>query len=63
MYKYKISATIIRPGGLPVQWVHYTEKVMTLAECEKMLTRKMRIKNVTIISKAQIENFKCSELS
>ncbi len=35
---YKITATIIKPGNLPVQWTRYSRKKMTQFECEKMFT-------------------------
>ncbi|EFK1743236.1 hypothetical protein AW119_27820 [Escherichia coli] len=36
--RYKITATIIRPGGLPVQWIRYSDRKMTVTECEKMFS-------------------------
>ncbi|MEB7742600.1 DUF1187 family protein [Escherichia coli] len=33
--RYKITVTIIRPGGLPVQWTRYSDSKMTVTECEK----------------------------
>ncbi|EIO6658829.1 DUF1187 family protein [Escherichia coli] len=36
--RYKITATIIKPGNLPVNWIRYSEKKMTPKECEKMFS-------------------------
>ncbi|EFC0622924.1 DUF1187 family protein [Escherichia coli] len=36
--RYKITATIIRPGNLPVKWTRYSDRQMTRIECEKMLS-------------------------
>lgn len=33
---YKITATLVKPGGLPVSWTWYSEKKLTQQECEKM---------------------------
>lgn len=34
--RYKITATIIKPGNMPVQWLRYQDSEMTFAECEKL---------------------------
>ncbi len=36
--RYKITATIIKPGNLPVHWTRYSEKKMTPQECERMFS-------------------------
>ncbi|WP_321162008.1 DUF1187 family protein [Escherichia coli] len=35
--RYKITATIIKPGNMPVQWLRYQDSEMTFAECENCL--------------------------
>ncbi|EFD4923056.1 DUF1187 family protein [Escherichia coli] len=34
--RYKITATIIKPGNMPVQWLRYQDSEMTFTECEKL---------------------------
>ncbi|EPB2022168.1 DUF1187 family protein [Escherichia coli] len=36
--RYKITATIIKPGNPPVSWIRYSGNKMTRAECEKMFS-------------------------
>lgn len=36
--RYKITATIVKSGNLPVKWTRYSGIAMTRAECEKMFS-------------------------
>ncbi|EEU1427933.1 DUF1187 family protein [Escherichia coli] len=36
--RYKITATIIKPGNPPVGWTRYSGNRMTRAECERMFS-------------------------
>ncbi|WP_085432353.1 DUF1187 family protein [Escherichia coli] len=36
--RYKITATIIKPGNLPVDWTRYSGNKMTRTECENMFS-------------------------
>ncbi|HEI3268269.1 TPA: DUF1187 family protein [Escherichia coli] len=36
--RYKITAAIIKPGGMPVRWTRYSRNKMTLLECEKLFS-------------------------
>ncbi|MCU6343557.1 DUF1187 family protein [Escherichia coli] len=36
MVRYKITATLMKPGNPPVLWTRYSENKMTRTECEKM---------------------------
>ncbi|MEB7294920.1 DUF1187 family protein [Escherichia coli] len=36
--RYKITATIIKPGNPPVDWTCYSGNRMTRAECERMFS-------------------------
>lgn len=38
MARYKITATLMKPGSLPVQWTRYSERKLTQSECKKMFT-------------------------
>ncbi|ECG3145586.1 DUF1187 family protein [Salmonella enterica subsp. enterica serovar Weybridge] len=35
---YKITATIIKPRGMPVLWTRFTRRRMTKSQCEKMFS-------------------------
>ncbi|CAD5645305.1 Rac prophage; predicted protein [Escherichia coli] len=36
--RYRITATIMKPGNLPVLWTRYSGHRMTRTECEKMFS-------------------------
>ncbi|HHQ9216974.1 TPA: DUF1187 family protein [Escherichia coli] len=58
-FRYKITATIIKPGSLPAQWIHYSKSRMTRAECEKMFSPP-REPGRSFGDKAKLENFSCT---
>lgn len=37
--RYRITATIHKPGGAPVSWTYYSAHRMTSVQCEKMLSK------------------------
>lgn len=39
---YKITATIEKEGGTPVNWTRYSKSKLTKSECEKMLSEKKK---------------------
>ncbi|EFN8469011.1 DUF1187 family protein [Escherichia coli] len=59
--RYKITATIIRPGGLPVQWTRYSGNRMTHAECEKMFFIPKEPGRSCGVS-VRVENFRCEKM-
>ncbi len=56
--RYKIMATITKPGGMPVQWTRYSREKMTQAECEKMFTSP-GTPGKTYVHRPKVENFRC----
>ncbi|HGJ5876716.1 MAG TPA: DUF1187 family protein [Arsenophonus sp.] len=36
--KYQIEATIVKNGGAPVYWWHYSDKELSRQDCLKMLS-------------------------
>lgn len=58
---YKITATVIRPGGLPVEWVRFSESEMTKEQCEKLLF-KPREAGKSFGEQAMLENFSCARV-
>ncbi|WP_338900131.1 DUF1187 family protein [Escherichia coli] len=54
--RYKITATIIKPGNMPVQWLRYHDQKMTHAECEKLFTP---VKEYGRHIGVRVENFRC----
>lgn len=57
---YKITATIIKPGNHPIRWVHYSDKKLTLAECERMFSDR-NVRGKPRGDKAKIKNFCCEK--
>ncbi|EFA5471461.1 TPA: DUF1187 family protein [Escherichia coli] len=55
---YKITATIMKPGSLPVQWTRYSKTRMTRAECEKMFSVPKE-PGRSFGDKVQVEDFRC----
>ncbi|HAW2817212.1 TPA: DUF1187 family protein [Escherichia coli] len=56
--RYKITATIIKPGSLPAQWIRYSERRMTEVECQKMFSPP-RESGRSFGDKVNLENFCC----
>ncbi len=59
--RYKIMATLTKPGGMPVQWIRYSRYKMTQAECEKMFTpsTKGKVLGRTGAYRLKVDNFQC----
>ena len=60
--RYKITAIIIKPGSLPIKWTRFSERRMTLIECEKMFTLPKETGR-SFGDKIRIENFCCKNIS
>ncbi|EFJ8390744.1 TPA: DUF1187 family protein [Escherichia coli] len=60
--RYKITAIIIKPGSLPIKWTRFSERRMTLIECEKMFTLPKETGR-SFGDKIRIENFCCKKIS
>ncbi|WP_330983654.1 MULTISPECIES: DUF1187 family protein [Enterobacterales] len=58
MTKFKVTATVIKPGNTPTNWTRFTEKKLTKTECEKMLSVNKEV-GVGIEAKVNLENFSC----
>lgn len=58
MYKYKVSGTITKPGGTPIEWVHFSDKKLTRAECEKRLSVP-KVIGICTDERVTITNFQC----
>ena len=56
--RYKITATIIKPGNPPVFWTRYSGNKMTRAECEKMLSIPKE-PGRSFGDKIKVQNFRC----
>lgn len=59
--RYKITATIIRPGGMPVRWIRYSENKMTHTECEKMFFIPKE-PGRSCGDLVRVENFRCEKM-
>lgn len=57
---FKISATIIKPGGTPAEWVRFSRHKMTLIECEKMFFRSKEA-GKSFGEQVRLENFRCEK--
>lgn len=58
---YKITATVTRPGGLPVEWTRFSKEKMTHLQCEKLLA-KPKVAGQTYEDKVHVENLKCVKI-
>ena len=61
MYKYKISGTINKPGGTPIEWVHFSKIPLTRVECEKRLSIP-KVIGVCSDERVTITNFQCVQV-
>ncbi|MFZ4218681.1 DUF1187 family protein [Enterobacter ludwigii] len=59
MTKYKITATVNKPGNSPIEWIRYSPEKLTRAQCEKMLSIKKEAGKSTE-EKVTLENFSCA---
>ncbi|HBM3231508.1 DUF1187 family protein [Klebsiella michiganensis] len=55
---FKITATIIKPGGTPAEWLRFSKDKMTREQCEKMLFRDKEA-GKSFGDKVRLENFRC----
>ena len=56
---YKITATILKPGGLPVEWMRMSKEKLTSSQCEKMLSRSKEVGKAAE-EQVRVKNFKCT---
>lgn len=56
--KYKITATVIKHGGAPTTWIHYSEKKLTQTQCVKMLSTRTQV-GKTVSVKVTLSDFVC----
>jgi antisense regulator of RalR protein len=55
---YKITATIHKPGGLPVEWLRMSKEELTPAQCERMFSQSKEA-GKTAEERVLVKNFKC----
>lgn len=55
---YKITATAIKAGNAPTNWIRFSDKKLTITECEKMLTGRTEA-GKSIEEKVILKHFKC----
>ncbi|EPH4535681.1 DUF1187 family protein [Escherichia coli] len=56
--RYRITATIIKPGNLPVFWTRYSDRRMTRTECEKMFSIPKE-PGRSFGDKVKVQDFRC----
>lgn len=61
MYQYKITATITKAGGTPIEWMHYSKTKLTCEQCEKRLSVAMVIGR-SAAERVQVSNFRCVQV-
>ncbi|MBS9442469.1 DUF1187 family protein [Photorhabdus heterorhabditis] len=63
--KYIISATITKAGGLPVNWMRYSDKRLSKTECLKMIGGKRRVFNNVLEEEVRVElsHFSCKRVN
>ncbi|MGQ8486271.1 DUF1187 family protein [Klebsiella aerogenes] len=57
---FKITATIIKPGGTPAEWVRFSKQKMTREQCEKMFYRDKEV-GKSFGDTVRLENFRCEK--
>ncbi|WP_369064229.1 DUF1187 family protein [Enterobacter sp. MALB-1] len=57
---FKITATIIKAGGTPAEWIRFSKHKMTREQCEKMFFRDTEAGKSYGV-KVTIENFRCEK--
>lgn len=60
---YVITATIRRAGGLPVEWLRFSQQRMSKADCEKMLSKTYRSGRMQKTDQVSLDNFACTKIS
>jgi antisense regulator of RalR protein len=60
--RFKITAQVIKPGGLPTTWTRFTDCRMTQKQCEKLLSSR-REAGKSIPVSVTLENFSCEVVS
>lgn len=57
---FKITATIIKAGGAPAEWIRFSKHKMTREQCEKMLFKDKEAGR-SFGDKVRLENFRCEK--
>lgn len=55
---YKITAIILKPGGLPVEWTCMSKERLTSTQCEKKFSRAKEA-GKTVEERVFVKDFKC----
>jgi antisense regulator of RalR protein len=55
---YKITATAIKAGNAPANWTRFSDKKLTITECEKMLSGRTEA-GKSVEERVSLKNFKC----
>ena len=58
---YKITATILKPGGLPVEWTCMSKERLTSTQCEKKFSQVKEV-GKTADERVLVKDFKCVSL-
>ena len=60
-HKYRIEATILKPGGAPVSWVRFQNTPMTEPECVRLFSKEKEA-GKTFSEKENVTAFSCSRV-
>ncbi|EPY4330045.1 DUF1187 family protein [Klebsiella variicola] len=55
---FKITATIIKAGGMPAEWVRFSNEKMTREQCEKIFF-KNKEPGKSFGEQVRLENYRC----
>lgn len=55
---YKVTATLYKPGGHPVQWIRYTKTKLTKNDCKNIVNDSKYRKEPVEVSDFAIESVK-----
>lgn len=61
MYQYKITATITKAGGSPIEWTYYSKTILTQEQCEKQLSV-AKAAGITEGCTVIMSNFQCVQM-
>ena len=61
MYQYKITATITKAGGSPIEWTSYSKTKLTQEQCEKQLSVAMVIGH-SAAERVKVSDFQCVQM-
>lgn len=61
LYRYKITVTIPKAGGTPIEWTHYSKTKLTPQQCENRLFVAM-VKECSKAELVKLSNFRCVQV-